>query len=125
MKEIPVTLAELPRQGGQPEEGQERGDRGGALQGVSVQELTPQIARRLGLGEDAAGVVVSDIDPASPAAGAGLRRGDIIQHVNRVPVKTAADFAREVRRSGRGAILLLVSRGGVNTFVAIEPGGNR
>lgn len=123
-RDVTVTLAELPRQASEPERGQERGEHGGALQGVSVEDIPPQAARQLGL-KDASGVVVTDVDPASPAADAGLRRGDVILHVNRTPVKDSTEFERAIQASGRGAILLLVNRGGVNAFVAIEPGANR
>jgi len=53
----------------------------GAL-GVSVQNLTPNIAQQLGLRVDQAGVVVTDVRAGSPAAGAGLEQGDVIIAAN-------------------------------------------
>ena len=53
--------------------------------GLSVQELTPEIAERLGLSEQE-GVVVSGVEDESPAGEAGLRPGDLILEINRVKV---------------------------------------
>lgn len=117
-----VTLAELPVQRGESDRGTPgRNPRGGSLEGVSVETLSPQIARQLELPADTKGVIAVQIDPASAAAEAGLQRGDVILHVNRVPVSNADEFEREVRRAGNRAVLLLVNRGGTNTFVAVEP----
>ena len=63
-------------------------------------------------------MVVTEVDPASPAASAGLKEGDVIQQVNRQPVETAGDFARAVKKSG-GASLLLVNRAGNEMFLAV------
>jgi serine protease Do len=88
---------------------------------VDVQDLTPDIARQLGVDRgNVSGVVVTDVDEGSAAAEAGLRQGDIIEQVNRQPVKNANDFDRLVRSSKGGTTLLMVNRGGVHNFVAIE-----
>ena len=89
-----------------------------SLQGVSVQNLDARTARQLGLPPSAKGVVVTDVDPASPAASAGLKEGDVIQEVNRQPVANSGDFARAVKKSNGGS-LLLVNRGGDKVFVAV------
>jgi serine protease Do len=121
-KDIPVTLAQLPsrdrEQGAeQPAPGGESG--GAALQGVSVQDLTPRIARQLGLATGVKGVIVTDVDPGSAAADSGLRRGDVIQHVNRKPVESVAEFNSLVRQSGSQSVLLLVNRQGQTAFIVI------
>jgi serine protease Do len=54
--------------------------------GLLVQEVTPLIARSLGL-DDVRGVIVSQVDKDSPADKAGIRRGDVIVEVNKEPVK--------------------------------------
>jgi len=116
--EVSVRLNEMP--GGSGPAGQGPGYRG-ALDGVSVDELTPQVARQLGVGANVFGVVVTDVDPDSPAYEAGLRRGDVIEEVNRKPVRDVASFQRAVREAGSRAVLLLVNRGGNTEYVAIEP----
>jgi serine protease Do len=54
--------------------------------GLLVQEITPLIARSIGL-EDTRGVIVSQVDPASPAEEAGMKRGDVIVEVNGQPIR--------------------------------------
>lgn len=89
-----------------------------SLQGVSVQNLDAQTARQLGLPASTNGVVVTDVDPASQAASAGLKEGDVIQQVNHQPVANSDEFARAVKKSN-GESLLLVNRGGDKLFLAV------
>jgi serine protease Do len=89
--------------------------------GITVQNITPEIARSLGL-ESATGVVVTGVEPGSPAAKSGIRRGDVIYEVNRKPIKDAEDFGQVVETAGdKEDILFLIRRGGGNVFVAIAP----
>ncbi len=90
-----------------------------ALEGVSVDDLTPQMARQLNLDRGTTGVVVTEVDESSAAAEAGLERGDVIMQVNRTNVKSADDFDRLARQSS-GSTLLMVNRQGRTFFVAIE-----
>jgi serine protease Do len=81
--------------------------------GLTVQPLTPGIARAVGADPATQGVVIGAVAPTSDAAGK-LQRGDIIQSVNSTPVRTAADVATAVaaaKRAGRPQVLLLVKRG--------------
>ena len=117
---LPVTLGEL-----NPEEARNRGGNGrdngestDALEGVSVENLTSQVARGLNLPASAAGVVVAEVSPASAAASAGLKQGDVIQEVNRRPVKNVAEFEAAVRNSKEGT-LLLVNRDGHTVYIGV------
>lgn len=93
---------------------------GGALEGVSVENLTPQTAQEMNLGAQTKGVVVADIDPSSHAADAGLRPGDVIQQVNRQPVKSVEEFDHALASAKKGdPTLLLVKRAGNTLFVAV------
>lgn len=114
--EIPVTLTELRSPAESRESGSSRA--GSALDGITVDELTPDIAGELRLPPGTKGVVVMQVDPASPAAETGLRRGDVIQEVNRKPVATVAEFAAAARQAGKQPVLLLVNREG-NTFYVV------
>ncbi|MEZ5710393.1 MAG: Do family serine endopeptidase [Blastomonas sp.] len=82
--------------------------------GIAVVELTPQIARQVGVSSSLEGVVISAVDPSSDAARKGLRRGFVITEVSRSPVKSPDDLDRliaEARASGREAVLLRVKQG--------------
>lgn len=67
------------------------------------------------------GVVVTDVSPDSPAADAGLRRGDVIEEVNRQPVDSVPGYRGALHRAGNQSLVLLVSRNGNTTFIVVEP----
>jgi serine protease Do len=115
-REMTVKLTEMPTESAKLNSNDEGGG-SEALDGVKVSSLNPQIAEQLGLPAKTTGVVVSDVDPSSKMADAGLRRGDVIQEVNHQPVKTVSEFQNAVKKSGDDP-LLLVNRGGRTLFVA-------
>ncbi|HLA28165.1 MAG TPA: DegQ family serine endoprotease [Syntrophales bacterium] len=89
--------------------------------GVTVQNLTPQVARELGL-KKSGGVLVTEVEPYSPAAEAMIQVGDVIQTVNRKPVKNVDDFMKIVEKTkGDESLLLLVQRGTNSLFAAVTP----
>jgi serine protease Do len=89
--------------------------------GGTVQNLTPEIAHELGL-KKSVGVVVTAVEPDSPAAEAMIQVGDAIRAVNRKPVKNVDDFVKLAEKAkGDGSLLLLVQRGTNSQFVALTP----
>jgi serine protease Do len=74
----------------------------------------------LGLPSNVTGIVISDIDPNSPAADAGLQPGDVIESINRQSVHTIADFNR-LAGEAKGEVLLRINRGGTGFFRTISP----
>jgi len=89
--------------------------------GIGVQDLTPQIARELGI-KGTAGVVVTQVEPGSAAADAMLQAGDVIREVNRKPVRNVEEFMRKLEQTkGQESILLLIQRGTGSLFVAVTP----
>ncbi|MEO9470233.1 Do family serine endopeptidase [Parasphingorhabdus sp.] len=92
--------------------------------GLSVVDLTPAIARQIGVSSTQKGVVVSTVDPNSDAAQKGIRRGFLITSVNRRAVNSAPDLDKAIgaaKRSNREAVLLQVKRGGRDAqFIAIR-----
>jgi serine protease Do len=89
--------------------------------GLTLSQLTADVARRLRLPADVDGVLVSDVDPTSTAARAGISRGDVILQVNRRPVSTPQEASRALDAvpSGGTAFLLLM-RNGQQTFVTVR-----
>jgi len=86
--------------------------------GITVQPLTADTAKKLGLPADAKGLAVSDVDPDGPAAEAGIREGDVILEVNRQEVQTAEDMQGALDKLASKA-LLLVARRGQAIFVTV------
>jgi serine protease Do len=84
--------------------------------GLVVQNITPEIARHLNL-KDRRGVIVTDIQPGSPAESADLRAGDIIVEINKKPVRNVADF-KELMKKGslKDGIVVLVKRENVTFY---------
>ena len=113
--DVSVKLGELPSDKEQAKA--EEGTSEKALDGVTVENLDAQSARQLGLPAATTGVVVTDIDPSSPLASAGLRTGDVIQEVNHQPINNVAQLEEAVRKAGNNP-LLLVNRKGSTLFLA-------
>jgi serine protease Do len=87
--------------------------------GITLQNVTPEIARRLRL-EDRRGAVITDIEQGSPAARAGLQPGDVIVRVGRQPVESAGEAQRELARiASGGTAFLRIIRAGQETFVTV------
>ena len=89
---------------------------------MALAQLTPEARQSLDLPADAKGVVVTEVQPGSPAAEKGLQPGDVIVEADRTQVSDPAMVAEAVRKAaerGKDAILLLVKRDGQNRFVAV------
>lgn len=89
--------------------------------GLTVMPLTPEIASELGLRAGTQGVVIETVDPAGPAAAAGLARGDVIQEVNRQPIRSAVDLSGAIDKGGNRPALLLINRRGNPAYVTVRP----
>jgi serine protease Do len=118
---IQVTLGERPsdinsvRRGG-------GGVQQGTLRGIDVQNLTPSIRDQFGLPANVNGVIISQLDPDSPAAQSGLQEGDVIESINRQAVRNVGDFNR-LAAGAKGQTLLRVNRQGEGAFIVISPDG--
>lgn len=67
--------------------------------GVTVEEITPQLAEYFGVKD---GVLVASVEEGSPAAKAGLKAGDVITSINNEPIHSRADLVRELRGTDAG-----------------------
>jgi len=115
-REFAIKLAELPVKEASMQSGSEGAK--GDLAGISVEDLDAQTARQLHVPANTAGVVVTGISPSSPAVDSGLRRGDVIQEVNRKPVRNTSEFEAAMRNA-KDQTLLLVNRQGSTIYVAV------
>jgi serine protease Do len=113
-----VTLGELPKDKETAESSDDSSS--GEIQGIDVQDLTPEISQQLNLPSGTHGVVVTSVDPASAAAAAGINRGDLIQEINHKPVTSASQYKQLMSGASGQPILLLINRGGITSFVVVE-----
>ena len=88
--------------------------------GMTVQDITPEIAQYLGIA-GTGGVVVVDVKDGSPADEKGIQPQDIILEVNKVKISSMKDYMREIsKKSAKKSILLLIRRGNSTFFVSLR-----
>ena len=88
--------------------------------GLTVQELTPEVADPLGY-EGESGALVAAVAEGSEAARRGLRRGDLILEINSWSVETAEDYDEALAKVEPGqAVLMLVRRGTNTSYVGLR-----
>jgi serine protease Do len=93
--------------------------------GLSLGALDSDARGKYHLAADASGVLVTDVDPDSPAGPQNFRAGDVIVEVQNQPVHTPEEVMKRIdtdMKAGKKVELLLVSRGGDLTFVALRLG---
>jgi serine protease Do len=89
--------------------------------GLRVEAITPELARSLRL-DNTKGVVVSRVTPDSPAAEAGIQRGDIVREVNRQPVTDMESYSEATSHlTPNTPALFLLERRGSSLYVALKP----
>jgi serine protease Do len=89
--------------------------------GLRVENITPELARSLRL-DNTKGVVVSRVTPDSPAAEAGVQRGDVVREVNRQPVTDLDSYTEATSHlTPNTPALFLLERRGSSLYVALKP----
>jgi serine protease Do len=92
----------------------------GEFFGMTVQEISPEIAEHLGL-PDTTGVIVSEIQQGGPADQAGIQPGDIILQVNRTKIQSLKEYAREMsKQDAEKSVLLSIRRKDAKFFVIVR-----
>jgi len=88
--------------------------------GMTVDEITPEMARQFGLSEES-GLVVVQVEDNSPAGEAGIRQGDIILEIDQEPVKNIDAYRKRIRRYKKGdTLLFLVKRKGATLYLTLK-----
>jgi Do/DeqQ family serine protease len=122
--EIPVTTGELPSEisrasNDNVQPNQPRPEDLGKF-GLQVQEITKEMAARLGLGEQK-GVIVTDVADNSIAASQGIEREDVITEVDGKPVADAKSFRDALNKADpKRGVLLYLDRKGSKTFAVLK-----
>jgi len=88
--------------------------------GLTVQDISPEIARSLNL-ENTKGVVVANVTADSEAEKKGIKRGDVILEINSEVVESVTDFKRLTKDLKKSKpLLVLVSRNSETFFIALK-----
>jgi len=91
------------------------------LAGFSVMDLTRDIAKQLDLSRNEKGVVIVRVKPYSAAEEVGLKKGDVIQEINKKKVRDLDDFNRTIGSLREGdTVLLFINRGGNKFYITLE-----
>ena len=119
-----VNIIELPADGSDMVQDmppkQESGEN--ALSGLAATDMTLAILKQLGIEKDEKGVVVVKIEPDSPADEAGLKKGDIVQEVDRQKISNLNEFNKAAARvKPNDTVLLFVNRSGKKFYAALSP----
>jgi serine protease Do len=72
-----------------------------AFIGIQYGDVTPEMAREFDLPVER-GIIISYVQPGSPAAAAGIRRGDIYTRMNDTPIGSVGDLRRAIRERAPG-----------------------
>jgi serine protease Do len=106
-------------------EAQQRGGGRGStptVLGMEVRPITPDVARQLNL-RTSEGVIVARVDEGSPAAEAGIQRGDVIREINRQRIRSTSDYEKITRDAKDGdRLTVLLQRGPMSLYVAFTVG---
>ena len=88
--------------------------------GMTVQELTPELARDFGI-KETSGLVVMQVESGSPASEAGLRSGDIILEIDQVQVNNIEKFNNKISGYKKGdTVLILAKRSGTTLYLTLK-----
>jgi serine protease Do len=117
-KNVSLTLGTFPDETADAENEEEEG---GVQLGMTLRELTPDLAARLEMPRTAKGVVIMDVEAGSAAEDAGLQQRDVIVSVNGQPVEDPDDFKEEIEKArADGVARLRVRNGNLHRFTVLK-----
>ena len=119
-KTFEVTVKELPGADQVARNDHHQAEDNGTLNGVTVADLDSHARQQFNLPAHVKGVVVTEVEPNSASAEAGLRPGDVIQEINRKPVKNAEEAVTMTEHATDKTTLLRVWRDGGSRFVVVD-----
>jgi len=125
-KSLTITVGKKPSEGEEKEKASSSADQSADIAdklGFEVQNLTDDLAEQFNY-KGMEGVIVSQVEPGSPASEAGIHPGILIQEVNRKPVKNVGQFEKAIAESQKsGTVLLLVKDGRASLFKVLKVDG--
>jgi len=119
VKELEVKLKEFPQDKQLAKGKTSPGQSEDVTDGITVDDLNAEVRQQFNIPGKVKGAVVTDVEPDSPAAEAGLRPGDVILEINKKPVKNAEDAVAASDGLKEDALLRVWSRGG-SRFVVLK-----
>jgi serine protease Do len=119
-KNLKVTIKSIPGKEETAENNSNANTDSGTLNGVGVADLDSQVRSQLHIPENVTGAVITEVDPASAAADAGLKPGDVIQEINHHAVKSANAAVELTANPATKKTLLRIWSGGGSRYVVVD-----
>lgn len=119
-RKLEVTVGQLPGTERLAKNDTENGQDTGTLKGVAVSDLDNQAREQFKVPHDVKGAVVTEVQPDSPAAEAGLKPGDVIESINRKPVTNAEQAVELTQNAKDPHTLLRVWSDGGSHYVVVD-----
>ena len=123
-EQLVATTGERPNRRGETGEAVSKNDDEGVLNGVAVEDLTPEARHEMNLPERLKGAVVAEVAPDSASARAGLSAGDVILEINRQRVQSADDAIKLSAKAENKKTLLKLWSHGSTIFVVVDETGD-
>ena len=120
VEKLTATTAERPGRDGKIAQAATAGDDEGVLNGVAVEDLTPEARHEMNLPGRLKGAVVSQVDPESAAARAGVSAGDVILEINRQRVSSAEDAINLSAKAENKKTLVKLWSHGSTIFLVVD-----
>jgi serine protease Do len=87
--------------------------------GIQAANMTDALRKQYSIESDVAGIVVTEVDPASQVASEGIQEGDVIQEINKETISTVKDFTKTMKSLKTGDnVMFLVRRGQSTLYIA-------
>jgi serine protease Do len=119
-KSLSVKLAQLPDEKLAAKGGGSHGKDDGVLNGVGVGDLTAELRGELNLPRRIQGVVITEVDPDSASARAGLRENDVIMELDRQPVHTSAEAVKLSEEIKGPKVTVRLWRNGSARYIVVD-----
>ncbi|HUV35771.1 MAG TPA: DegQ family serine endoprotease [Patescibacteria group bacterium] len=117
-RQLSTEISEFPGDGGEEEAVRAEEAASPLLLGLGLETLSDYHRSQLDIPSRVHGVIITEVDPSTPAGESGLARGDVILEMNREPIENLDDLNDVISRSGKDRYLLFIYRGG-RTFYRI------
>ncbi|HEX5398741.1 MAG TPA: DegQ family serine endoprotease [Verrucomicrobiae bacterium] len=122
-KTLDVTVKPLPGSDQLARSESQNNSDNGTLNGVTVSDLNPQARQQFNIPKNVEGALITEVDPTSASAQAGLQAGQVIQSINRHAVTNADEAVQLTEKPGTKTLVRVWANGGSH-FVVVDEGDN-